>query len=107
MTSSLSSDFGWIGAAQLFVEGQQLVRRGQLLFGHLVEVVAVGLLEREPQRQRQEIAQRQGGFVERAPSASATWAGERGLARSKRSKASSSWTARLFVVVGEALTHGF
>src|SRR6185436_10802694 len=65
------------------------------------------LFEGEPQRQRQEIAERERRFVERPPQRLSHVAGEGGLGPLEALERFVELAARFFVVIREAFAHRF
>jgi hypothetical protein len=92
---------------ELFVEGQKLLGRDQLVFGHFVDVLAVGAIEREPDGQRQEISERERGFIEGAAERFGNVGGQRGLRTLEALEGVVELSARFFVIVGQAVADAF
>jgi hypothetical protein len=97
--------FRGIGASQLFIQGQQLLGGYQLVLGRFVHVRSVGAIEREPNGERQKVAERERGFVERPTQSLCHVAGERRLGTFETLEGVIELGARLFVVVSQLIPY--
>ena len=99
--------FGRVGAAELFVQRQELDGRADLLVRDGVEVLAVGALEGEPDGERQEVAERERRLVERLTERFGEVRCQRRLRALEALERFIELCARAFVVVRESFAHAF
>src|SRR5258708_15711762 len=92
---------GGIDAPQLFVERERLLGRNELFLGDFGEAALEVSLEREPNGERQEVAERQRRFVDGPAERASHALGDRRLRRFEASERAVESVARDLVLVSE------
>ena len=96
-----------IGTAELLVQGQELVRRDELFFRHLVEVRTVRSIEGEPDGEGQEVTKRERRFIQGTPERFCNVCSERRLRALEALERIVELGARLFIIICQTFPHAF